>query len=110
MRPIHWVNFTWGRHPGLMLSTRERMLVNPLVTVIPGQSEENLELVAQMVLGYHEGLPHQTYFAVDEVLSVNAYLVEDEIGVMGLDREPELLEKLTNAWGLHRPGGFPTQW
>lgn len=110
MRPIHWVRSTWGTHPALVLSTQDRIRVNPLITVIPGQSAEGPPLVSQMILGSDVGLDHLTFFAVDEVISIPVGILADEIGVLGLDREAELLEKLTGAWGLLRPDQFPTYW
>lgn len=66
--------------------------------------------VTQLVLGTAEGLAHETYFAIDEVPSVSRQLLREEIGLLGPDRDPELLEKLSNAWRLHRPAGVPTHW
>lgn len=60
-----------------------------------------------MVLGPAEGLAHDTYFAFDEVLSVPRHLLREEIGLFGPDHEPELLEKLTNAWNPAPHRGLP---
>lgn len=110
MRPVCWVRFVYESHPAVILSNRVRMQVNPGVTVIPGQTAENLPLVAQLVLDEQDGMPHRTHFAIDEVVTVGRDRIGPEITVLDRAREVELVELLTMAWALHRPGGFPTTW
>ena len=112
VRPVYRVDFDHGEHYAIVLSNRNRRLANPKVTVIPGQSRENLALVAQLVVRPDEvpALRHDTWFSLDEILTVHSHRLLDHVGDLGEDREVELLEKLTDAWDLHRPGGFPLEW
>lgn len=112
MRPIYLVDLPWGEHPGIVLSNRTRRLVNPKVTILPGQSAENLPLVAQLTVDAEatNGLYHRTYFALDEIVTVRQHLLVEQLGVLDADREPELMAKLTDAWDLYRTPGFPVEW